>query len=142
MLVRQCGFGVVRVWGSDGGTNSRTGAGPVVDNAPAFVGSWTGAVTLIDPPTGNLIESVQATFVISEVMANTLGLTGINPDFSGPTATVTPATQFAIPRVHTCPVDTMETGCNSIQYAHWHLVRRSAFAGRLPHRRGLWAHCE
>jgi hypothetical protein len=98
----------------DAGTNSLTDAGPVVDNAPAFVGSWTGTVTLIDPPTGNLIESAQGTFLISEVMANTISIAGICPDLSGPTATVTSATQFAIPAPHACPVDTMETGCNSI----------------------------
>jgi hypothetical protein len=100
--------------GSDAGTDSQTDAGPVVDNAPAFVGTWTGTVSLIDPPSGDVIESGEDSFVISEVTANTLSIADICPDLSGPTATVTSATQFAIPMAHACPADTMETACSSI----------------------------
>jgi hypothetical protein len=98
--------------GTDAGADSGPNAG--VDYAPPFVGTWTGTVSLLDPTSGNVIESGQSSFVISEVMPNTLSLAGICPDLSGPTATVTSATQFAIPMAHSCPADTTEAACASI----------------------------
>jgi hypothetical protein len=102
------GAAAVALCACGGGSNT-------VDNAPPFVGTWTGTLTATDPTSGTVVDTATGVSVpITETMANTLLLSGACVDGSGPTATVTSATQFATTAPHACPPDTTETGCNSI----------------------------
>jgi hypothetical protein len=103
LLLTACGGGD----GSGGTDNS-------VDNAPAFVATWSGTLTGTDPASGDVIGTTTVSLPITESAENKLMLGGFCVDDSGPTVTVTSATQFALEAPFACPPDTTEAGCASI----------------------------
>jgi hypothetical protein len=118
VLLAACAVALCACGSSGGSTDAGTGSiaiGGPGDNAPAFVGNWSGNLTIADQGSGQN-ETTSAVIPILETAANTILLDGACPDNSGLPAIVTSATQFGISAPFACPPDTSEASCASIVF--------------------------
>ena len=108
-LVALCACG-----GGSGSSAPDGGTLNTVDNAPPFVGTWTGTLTQTEtaPSAGQSIAA-SISFTITETAVNTLKLGNVCGDGSGPSATVTSSTQFGGTAPFACPAIVVEA-CSSI----------------------------
>lgn len=115
--MRRVGWGLLAVLAfACGGSSNATDGGnnPGGDNAPPFVGPWTGTLTETETaPSAGAPESTDVSLVITETGANTLSLAPFCPDGSSVTAQVTSATEFSIPQPYSCPAATVSS-CASV----------------------------
>jgi hypothetical protein len=99
-------------------TGTDGGSGNTLDDAPPFVGTWSGTLTETETaPSAGTPESTQASIVITEVMVNTISLNETCPDLSNVNATVMSATEFAITAPHACPETTVST-CTTVVFTY------------------------
>ncbi len=110
-MLASVALALVCACGSTSGSDA--GTGPSGDDAPPFVGTWTGVLSLTDATSGSVIQSGQTSFPIAELAANSIGLQDACPDESAITASVTSATQFVISTAFACPAVSV-TGCTSV----------------------------
>jgi hypothetical protein len=119
VLLAACAVALCACGSSGGSTDAGTGSiaiGGPGDNAPAFVGNWSGTLTFIDPGSGDVVDTETATIPIIETAANTIVLDESCPDGTGLPASVTSATQFGITAPFACPTFTGDTSCASIVF--------------------------
>jgi hypothetical protein len=127
-----CAAALCACGSSGGSTDAGTGSiaiGGAGDNAPAFVGNWSGTLTFIDPGSGDVVDTETATIPIIETAANTIVLDESCPDGTGLPASVTSATQFGISAPFACPVFTGDTSCASIVFTFTSLSGSLAGSG-------------
>jgi len=94
-------------------SGSDAGTGPTGDDAPLFVGTWTGSLSLTDATSGSVIQSGQTSFPIVELASNSISLQDACPDGTDLTATVTSATQFVLSAAFACPAVSVSS-CSSL----------------------------